>query len=281
MKTQTFVFTVSLLCLTGTLFAGSTAQPTISPETAAKPAATSEKCFRKRNWYGYVGSGYAWSMKAGIHNPDSDFWAASDQGYDARLGNSPFFTIGFGRRYFDILAFDVAYTYYQTFHYQKFQTGETVPGGIGSRRTRYFDLDNQNGMFNISLYPEDHASFPLGSLKVSPFVGVGIGFSVNRISNFHSVSFDEATGTGSTTSIGNDTTTVKFAWQAMAGLRFHPRQNRFNFDVGYRYYDAGRFTGPNRIIGNTAIGQGIAEKVKPWKGRLHTNELTLTLNLSI
>jgi hypothetical protein len=237
------------------------------------------------NWYGVVGTGYAWSFNSGIKNPDPTFWDDANEGYNANLGNSPFFTLGFGSRFCGCFSLDLDYTYYQTFHYQKYQTstvGQT-PGFTGIARTRFFDLDHQNVMFNLSYAPCRQFSFGCSCIDFSPLLGIGIGCGVNRVSNFHTVGFSSIStigAVGSTTSIGETVTNASFAWQGTAGFRIHPQPcSPLLIDIAYRYYDGGTFHGPRNIVLNTLSGAGaFSANGKAWKGRLKANEIMLTLN---
>ncbi len=228
----------------------------------------------KNPYYAFVGSGYAWSLKAGIHNPDPGYWDAAQEGYNSDLGDSPFFTIGLGKQLWRILHLDLSYTYYQTFHYQKQQTGtSSTPGFTGARRTRYFDLDNQNVLFSASLYPWQ---IKTGCGAFTPYAGGGVGVGINRVSNFHTVAYDSSADVGSTTSIGGPVTKGVFAWRVLAGIRFAPKIEHFSFDLGYRYYNGGKFTGPSKIQNYT--GGGATTYGKPWKGYIKSNEIYFTVN---
>lgn len=237
-------------------------------------------------WYGFVGAGYAWSFKTGIKNPDPNFWDFANEGYDAHLGDAPFFTIGVGKRFCGFLGFDVAYTYFQPFHYQKFQTSpmQSTIGFTGPLRTRFFDLDHQNVMFNLNLVPENCFSLNCSCIEISPLLGIGIGVGIHHVTNFHTVAATplfETVSLGTTTSIGEHVRRTSFAWQGTAGVRLSPNQcSPFKFDIAYRYYDGGRFQCPSRIlIATAAAGQGAGfQSGRPWKGRLRANEVLLQLN---
>ncbi|MCC5831874.1 MAG: porin family protein [Chlamydiales bacterium] len=236
-------------------------------------------------WYGVVGAGYAWSMKTGIDNPDPSYWDFSNEGYNADLKESPFFYIGFGRQVCG-LDFDLTYSYYETFHYQKFQTGVSpTPGFTGEARTRFFDLNHQNLLFSIGYTPTwECLCWEFCDIRVRPHFGAGIGLGISHIDNFRTVSYvtlgeEEELGFGSTTSIGNRVRNTSFAWRVLASLRFS-LPCALTLDVGYRYYDGGCFEGPSRIAINAAEFEGRLDSGKPWKGRLKTNELFLNLIFS-
>ena len=228
-------------------------------------------------WYGLVQTGYAYSFDAAIANPDPKFWDVAKQGYNAHLGGSPFLAVGFGRSLLYYLRLDVAYTYFQGFHYQKFQTITQSPSeSLGSNQIRYFDLDHQNVMFNFSLYPEKYAKFSVAKLEISPYMGMGIGAGFFRMMNFHTVAYSG--GVGSTTSIGTKKNTAAFAWQGFAGIRLQPEKSCMNIDLGYRYYHGGKFIGPDFIYVNNKALEGRAISGAPWKGKLRANEWTFSFN---
>lgn len=226
-------------------------------------------------FHGFVATGYAWSMEAGIYNPQPGFWDLSSEGYDSTLGNVSFFTLGIGYRFWKMLDVDFNYNFYDTFHYQKRQT--SMIGQSGSVRVRYFDLDNQSGMLNFSLYPY---AISLGSsrMELVPFIGLGIGVAVNQISNFYTVGND-VSGIGSVTSVGNQNTRIAFAWQGMGGFRIHPKNSMLSADIAYRYYNGGAFEGPSTITSFADSGEQFTGK--PWKGTLQTNQLYVSLNVSL
>ncbi len=230
-------------------------------------------------FYGIVGTGYAWTMDPGIDNPNPADWDPSLQGYDNSFGGSPFLMIGLGREYFDLLHIDLSYTYYQTFHYQKYQTGvASTPGFTGSERMRFFDLDHQNILFDVSVYPW---SLQVLNVKVTPFAGAAIGVGFNQVTNFHTVGYDSSAGVGSTTSIGTTGVRAVFAWQVSAGVRIKPDLQHLSFDFGYHYYNGGSFTGPSNVMVNASpFNGGISSGNAPWTGTLKANEFYFTLNLA-
>ncbi len=228
------------------------------------------------NWYGVVGAGYAFSRKAHIRVGTD--WDPSPSSHDDKFTDTPFFFIGFGRTFCNWIDFDVTYSFYQPLHYQKFKTADAEDVGT---HTHFFDLDHQNLMFDLTL--DSVGWFCFGDcwgLNIRPIVGAGIGVGINSITNFHSVDFGGATvPVGSTTDIGDRKRGTSFAWQVLAALRFGVCNCcPFSFDIGYRYYDGGRFHGPTRFVLNTAAGAGAQTSLSAWKGRFTANEVYLALN---
>lgn len=268
------------LCMMGTLLQAADFQKEIS---ICSPSdyqdvnnTTTDTPEKNRPWYGIVGTGYAWSTNTGIRNPDADFWDDSIQGYNSALGTSQFFTFGFGKQLSKYAFVDMSYTYYQTFHYKKFQTGENTaaPAFASRNRTRFFDLDNQNILFNLSIYQNKYFAWNTICLEFSPFVGAGIGVGLNRVTNFHTV-----TASGATTAIGSSSSNNSFAWQVFGGIRIRPMGSCISFDLGYHYYNAGSFKGPNRVYINEPPFFGTSVAAKAWKGKLKTNQVNAAFNI--
>jgi opacity protein-like surface antigen len=228
---------------------------------------------RRNPWFVAVGGGYAWSNESGVSNPDPDFWDSSTQGYNANLGNSPFWSLGIGKQVWDYINFDISYTDYDTFHYQKYQTASdaTTPGFLRAR-TRYFDLNNQSLLVNVTLHPRSHQlSFNCDQFSIFPFISAGIGAGFNRVNNFYTVG--NVSGVGSTSSIGEeDVTHTAFAWQGSAGLTIMAVNSYLAVDIGYRYYDGGDFNGPDTIMVNNSPDTGNVISAPAWSGRLTTNQ---------
>ena len=228
-------------------------------------------------YYSYIQTGYAYSFSASIKNPNKNFWDDAAEGYNNNLGGSPYFSFGFGRSFFYYLRADVSYSFFQGFHYQKSQSGASQTIGFtGDRRLRFFDLDHQNFMFNISLYPERHFYFTFARCDFSPFIGVGVGAGFNRVLNFDTVAY--VSGVGSTTSVGLRANNTSFAWQGFAGIRLHPILSSMSIDLGYRYYHGGGFVCPEKIYVNTPDCAGSSMRATPWRGILRTNQFMISLN---
>lgn len=250
-------------------------------------------------WFVLLGTGYAWSKKAGISNPNPARWDASAQGYDAKLGNSAFASLGVGKQLCRYLNIDLTYTnYVNDFDYQKFQTTPpntipSTPNFTGNARTRFFELDNQSLLVNATFHPgADQFALKLDRFSIFPFVDVGVGIGFNRVSDFHTIGYVQipnsgpipptAFGIGSNTSIGtSDTTKSSFAWQGSVGLSVQPVSSYLILDVGYRYYDGGKFEGPDALVANTLGRQGSEGNTTPWEGRLKTDQVFINVRFLV
>lgn len=230
-----------------------------------------------------LGTGAAFSNNANI-SANNSVWDTAEQGYNARLGNSEFYTAGIGVSFTPLVAASLEATRRPSFSYSKYQTppdsASSTPGFLGDK-TRYFDLANTSVMANLLLNGQglDWTLAPTNNISISPFVGLGAGVSYNEVSNFHSVlPITNSSTTGSTVaSVMSSNTTSAFAWQAMLGVDMRYKQ-KFGVEIGYRYFDGGVFHTNNYIqADNTAL----AGEVPPWKGRLTTNEAFLNLKYYI
>jgi opacity protein-like surface antigen len=92
----------------------------------------------------------------------------------------------------------------------------------------------------------------------TPFVGAGVGFSRNTISNFGDfstcVNIQNCALTGGSDAFGGTASTWSFAWALHAGLAYQLSQN-VTLELAYRYIDLGKarsgdlvaFDGTNNI----------------------------------
>lgn len=222
-------------------------------------------------WFGSIGTGYSWTRLPGINNPNPAEWDSSTQGYNSSLGNRGFYTFAVGKQVYDYVDVSVSYLDHENFNYQKFQTGvSSTPGFTGSSRNRYLNLNNRAILVNAFLHPlnEYYNAFNIG---FTPFIGAGIGYALNQVNNFYTVGTTTVGGTalGSTDSIGKPVSTNSFAWQASAGLNIKPQIDHLSLDVGYRYFDGGKFYGSNLVYTNS-FGW---DSATPWSGKLRANQL--------
>ncbi|BCA96239.1 hypothetical protein TUM19329_26000 [Legionella antarctica] len=230
-------------------------------------------------WFASIGTGYSWTNEPGIINPDPTFWDFSNEGYDSPLGNKGFYTFSIGKQVHEYVDLSLMYLNHEVFNYQKFQTGGgTTVGFTGTSRTRYFQLQNRALLVNGFLHPANYLYNPVG-LELTPYIGGGIGFSNNEVQDFHTVGTTTVAGVaiGSTSSIGDDTSRNKFAWQGTVGLNIRPQQSHLSANIGYRYFDGGRFEGPGTVFTNS---DGFETSI-PWSGRLKANQLFVEFQYSV
>ncbi|KTD07877.1 outer membrane protein [Legionella jamestowniensis] len=233
-------------------------------------------------WFASIGTGYSWTEKPGIVNPNPAFWDSSLQGYDADLGDRGFYTFEVGKQIHEYMNVSVSYMNHEEFDYQKFQTSPPgtsgTPGFSGNARTRYFELDNKAILVNGFIHPAQ-AFTTLAAIEVTPFIGGGIGYAHNEVRNFYTVGRTVVAGVpvGSTTTIGDPVDRDSFAWQASAGVNFTPIGSHLSVEAGYRYYDGGKFEGPSTIYTNSAGFQTST----PWSGRLKANQAFINFRYTV
>lgn len=222
-------------------------------------------------WFASIGTGYSWTQKSGIVNPDPSFWDNSLQGYNGNLSDQGFYSFTLGKQVYNYIDLSISYFNNENMDYQLFQTGiSATPGFTGSIRNRFFTLNNKSVLANIILHNDTPYVTPC-AVNVMPFISAGIGAGYNKVSNFHTVGVVAlpTANVGSTTSIGYQSTRTSFAWQGSVGLNFQPDSSHLSTNIGYRYFSGGTFEGPVSVYTNSD-GWSYA---KPWKGRLKANQL--------
>lgn len=230
-------------------------------------------------WFASIGTGYSWTEKSGITNPQPSFWDDAIQGYNGNLGNRGFYTFAVGKQVYRYIDLNLSYLDHENFNYQQFQTGgSSTPGFTGNARTRYFTLDNRALLISGSLHPAE-SIYSLLSLNFTPFVGAGIGYAYNQVRNFYTIGTATIDGVtvGSTTSIGNPANRNSFAWQGSVGLNIQPQISHLSVDIGYRYFDGGKFNGPSTVYTNAS---GFLTGL-PWLGRLEANQAFVAFKYTV
>ncbi len=233
-------------------------------------------------WFLEFGTGASWSKTAKISPDILSGWNSSPDGYNSTLGTVPLYTAGIGYTISPLASVDASYTFRGIYDYNKHQRiyNSALPNPIAPR-TRYFDLNSNALMVNGTLYGQgwsDKLAYEMDNAGlIQPVIGGGVGVSYNTISNFHSV-LDGINGVPS--AIMQDLTKASFAWQLNAGLEL--KKDRFSFDIGYRYFNAGTFISNNAIITPiTASGIPIMTIAVPaWSSNLSANELYFTVKVA-
>jgi len=228
--------------------------------------------------FAQVQSGYSWMQKTNIACATvANGWDFANEGYNAKFNNVAFWDFLIGVRPASFIDLAISYGIYQTMHYEKYQTGESATVGFtGNRRQRFFDLDHKNILFNIIVHPTNkNLSLNLSNLKIFPFIGTGIGAGFNQVGNFYTVAYstDDEIGVGSVTTLGQRCNSSSFAWQANIGLTFSSIRNNVSFDIGYRYYNGGKFRSANNFMINTLDYAGKHFATPGWQGIMSTNQL--------
>jgi opacity protein-like surface antigen len=160
-----------------------------------------------------------------------------DKGFDA----APLFGLGIGYTVNNWLRFDVTGEYRGAANFHGLDVG-AIPSGACVGVAPCFAADRYTGsksewtfMFN--------GYVDLGTWwNITPFVGAGVGFSRNTISNFGDISacLDSSSciGSGGSDAFGGSASKWNFAWALHAGLAYQVYRN-VTLELSYRYIDLG------------------------------------------
>lgn len=230
-----------------------------------------------------IGVGYSFPLKSKL-SLDKTFWDPAQEGYDSTLSDVPVFEAGLGYHIVPWLDASITTAYRGTYNYKQHQTAltGTTPGFCGTK-TRYFDVDNYNVMFNLMWRGTGSLAYKFNNnMAIAPFIGGGIGMARNNVFNFHSILGD----TNESASIMEPYASYSLAAQGTAGLTWC-LNSRTRLDLGYRFYYGGEYK-TNDYLGDvlggavkptTPTGRGIISP--PWKADLMTNEGFLSLSYDI
>lgn len=241
-------------------------------------------------WFLEFGTGASFSNTASInYQPEYNIWHIPTTSYHSSLGNVPLFMAGIGYTVSPLLKVDASYTFRGIYKYAKHLNyiSTNVENPFGSN-TRYFNLSSNSLMFSGTLYSKGLENYNqeltnklvknIGSYGyIQPMIGGGIGLSYNTVSNFHTILDDRAFNT----SVMQDTSVVAFSWQLNAGLDWQVTE-RFSVDLGYRYFNAGRFNSGDAFVTRlNANGANIATTWVPaWISSLSANEVFVTAKVA-
>ena len=153
-----------------------------------------------------------------------------DKGFDA----APLFGLGVGYAVNNWLRFDVTGEYRGAANFHGLDVG-AIPGG-GFADDRYTGSKSEwtflfNGYVDLGTW-----------WSITPFVGAGVGFSRNTISNFGDFSVCvnslSCAGNGGSDAFGGSYSKWNFAWALHAGLAYQLYHN-VTLELAYRYIDLG------------------------------------------
>lgn len=213
--------------------------------------------------YVKAGLGYGWSSDANLHNNGTTGTAQIGSTF-SDVDSSPVYDLAAGWNVAPNVRAELSYQYRDGFKVNgtdsALQAGQTLSYG-GDIKSQTLML---TGFYDFA---------PIS--RVTPFVGLGIGYSHNKIS---SLTYN-GTASGSTISGGNAPGGSKsnFAWQAIAGASIELSQH-LALEVSYRYADLGKIrtsSGLNNVsVDGTAQTPFQADGVE---GRLHSHEIGASL----
>ena len=170
-----------------------------------------------------------------------------DKGFDA----APFFGLGVGYTVNNWLRFDVTGEYRGAANFHGLDVGAIPAGGFADDR---YTGSKSEWTFMFNGYVD------LGTWwNITPFVGAGVGFSRNTISNFGDISVclnsNSCVASGGSDAFGPTASKWNFAWALHAGLAYQVYRN-VTLELAYRYIDLGNaesgnlvaFDGTNNIV---------------------------------
>jgi len=170
-----------------------------------------------------------------------------DKGFDA----APFFGLGVGYTVNNWLRFDVTGEYRGAANFHGLDVGALPGGGFADDR---YTGSKSEWTFLLNGY------VALGTWwNITPFIGAGVGFSRNTISNFGDISVcvnsNSCAGFGGSDAFGGTASKWNFAWALHAGLAYQVYRN-VTLELAYRYIDLGNaqsgdlvaFTGTNNFF---------------------------------
>ena len=170
-----------------------------------------------------------------------------DKGFDA----APFFGLGIGYTVNNWLRFDVTGEYRGAANFHGLDVGALPAGGFADDR---YTGSKSEWTFLFNGYVD------LGTWwNITPFIGAGVGFSRNTISNFGDISVClnslDCAGSGGSDAFGGTASKWNFAWALHAGLAYQVYRN-VTLELAYRYIDLGNaesgnliaFDGTNNIV---------------------------------
>ncbi len=169
-----------------------------------------------------------------------------DKGFDA----APLFGLGIGYTVNNWLRFDFTGEYRGAANFHGLDVGNIGGGVFADDR---YTASKSEWTFLFNGYVD------LGTWwNITPFVGAGVGFSRNTISNFGDVSVcvnsSSCAGSGGSDAFGPTASKWNFAWALHAGLAYQLYRN-VTLELAYRYIDLGNaqsgdliaFTGANNF----------------------------------
>ena len=161
-----------------------------------------------------------------------------DKGFDA----APLFGLGVGYYFNDWLRFDVTGEYRGNANFHGLDIGALPGGGFAVDR---YTASKSEWTFLLNGYVD------LGTwYRITPFVGAGVGFSRNTISNFGDfstcINSNSCAGNGGSDAFAGTASKWNFAWALHAGLAYKVSKN-FMVELAYRYIDLGNATTGNAV----------------------------------
>ena len=239
----------------------------------------SDEIFIPSPFFLEFGTGASFSNTPNINlQSQYNFWWPTTTTYNSTLGTVPLYMAGLGYTVNELLKIDANYTFRGLYNYKN-NLNYTGYAASEPNENIFFNLSSNSLMFSGTLYAKglesSYSSLASKLIKeidgygyIQPIIGGGLGVSYNTLSNFYGM----FTSSQTVDFAMADATAAELAWQLNAGLDWQIT-NRFSFDLGYRYFNAGRF--------NTGVATPSAPIWAPaWISTLSANELYFTAKLA-
>lgn len=235
-------------------------------------------CIQDYSFYIKVGTGVSCSESANVVAP-SPPWDQAIQGYNSALGNRGMASFGVGCDFMNLVNLEANISSRSSFKYRKFQT--SVAGGASY--TREFDLDVTPILFSVSLLGRNFPdlNWNIAGGEVYPLIGVGMGVSRLKITNFRTTGLPATGGSSPFASFSNEsqyTLRSNFTYTVLIGFEYS-QCDSWAIATGYRWLDAGKFKGPRflRVDTGAAVDVGGNE----WKMRFRSDEWFIEFKIFI
>lgn len=230
------------------------------------------------SFYIKVGSGVSCSELAhvvAVYPP----WAQAVQGYDSKLGNCAIAAFAVGCEFLHIVDVELSIANRSTFEYRQLQTPTTG----GASYTREFDLSVTPILFTVNLLGRGipHLNMDVADGKIYPMVGAAIGMSNLLITNFRTTGLPSTGGSAPYESFSAEnqyTLRKNFTYTIQAGLEYS-HTDRWAIGTGYRWFNAGDFTGPE--YQRTGTGAAVDVANEQWQMRFRAQEWFLEFKIFI
>lgn len=248
-------------------------------------AAHNESTAVSYKWTNSAYVGYAWSLSAGVTNPDTTIFKQHADGDDGTLANTSYAGIALTRYLYDWLSFGFAYEIYNNFAYQNIHVSEAVSPApqnsaelFGNKFTRSFSVGSQSALFIVFFNLPDRYKPKFLSCLVEPVFGVGVGPGINYMSGFQTVGLTAEAPFHQISTIGTANVKTSLAWYLNLGIGFKPSNTAATFGLGYRYYVGGQFASGSQFVFYDADNGGDLVTAVPWTGSIRTNQINLFLD---
>jgi opacity protein-like surface antigen len=223
-----FMFAALAMLITGIAQAADYHPPPPAPPPYIPPP-PQDCCAAIENWYlrGFVGVGINAKYKLDVTQFPDTYIATNS------IADSYFIGGGVGYNWNNWLRLDVTGEYRAKTRITALSVSQ--PGGSGPVALDQYEGNLSSWVFLANAFVD------LGTWDCfTPFVGAGIGFAYNKISDFYDVTPNVIAfgGDGSSFGLGQGTSNWSFAWALYAGVSYAVSKN-FNIDLTYRYLNFG------------------------------------------